>query len=122
MLNPVLKIGRSCASCICGVLLRVPFEDKEKERAFRKKYQQDLLKGRRRREHETLESALEELRELRITVQKQRYRIWALENKQRRHAQQRQRRRAEFVQNAQAALGTLREEISATKRTKRTKP
>ncbi len=113
MLNGVLKIGGSCASGFCGVLLRVPFDDKEKERAFRAKYRKELRTGARRREHETLEAALGELRLLRKLVQTQRKRIWALENKEKCRLRQRQRRRAGFAQDTQASLASLSTSLKA---------
>jgi hypothetical protein len=62
-----------------------------------------------------LATALIELRSLRAMVQKQRKRIWFLENKDSVTAKQRQRRRDVHAQDAAAALANLAKEPRKTK-------
>lgn len=70
----------------------MPFKDPDAYQRYRQNYQTQLRKGLRRKEHECLETALEELRVLRALVMKQRKRIWFLEHKEESIARQRQRR------------------------------
>lgn len=80
----------------------MPFDPKKRP-AYDRQYQAEKRMGKRRQEPETLEAALEELRELRATVERMRKKIWALENKEKILAQQRRRRSGRLkIQAAQA--------------------
>lgn len=85
----------------------MPFKLKSVEKEYRSHYQKGLRDGARAREPESLKEALVELRELRAMVQKQRKRIWFLENKEAMADKQRQRRRAGFEQNVSATLAGM---------------
>lgn len=82
----------------------MPFKNAEDDKKFRYQYQADLRDGKRRREPQTLEDALVELRELRVMVIQQRKRIHFLENKEKANARQRARRGGNLALKASAAL------------------
>lgn len=80
---------------------------KEKYRQYAKSYEVEKRSGKRRKEPETLEAALAELREMRALVVKMRKRIWYLENKEKADSRQRSRRSGTFNLLAKAGLQAL---------------
>lgn len=85
----------------------MPFKSQAAEREYREAYQRDLRAGVRRREPGSLHEALVEMRVLRAVVQRQRKRIWFLENKESHNQKQTARRRAGFEQNVMATLAGM---------------
>lgn len=91
----------------------MPFADPERLRYYHAEYQEALRQGGRKVEPSTLKEALQELREARKLLQKQRKRIWFLENKETLAEAQRRRRREAASQNAQAALAGLEKALKS---------
>lgn len=82
---------------------------------YHAEYRPEFRAGKRRVEPGDLATALIELRSLRAMVQKQRKRIWFLENKNSVTAKQRRRLRDVLAQDAAAALANLAKEPRKTK-------
>ncbi len=100
----VLRAWQCLQICL---LLAVPFTDPEQAAAYHAEYQKHLRVGARKREPRTLEAALEELRQLRVTIQKQRKRIWFLEHKEDLAAKQRAGRRAGYASEARRTINLI---------------
>ena len=85
----------------------MPFLDDAAKKQYHTEYAALLQSGDRKSQPKTLEEALEELKALRAVVQKQRKRIWYLENKETQAERRRMQRRAAFDQNFRATLSQL---------------
>jgi hypothetical protein len=93
----------------------MPFVSKKQVENYHAEYRPEFRAGKRRVEPGDLATALIELRSLRAMVQKQRKRIWFLENKNSVTAKQRRRLRDVLAQDAAAALANLAKEPRKTK-------
>lgn len=80
---------------------------KEKYREYAQTYEAEKRSGKRRKEPETLDAALEELREARAMIVKLRKRVWFLENKEKANSRQRSRRSGTLNFLARAGLAAL---------------
>lgn len=85
----------------------MPFTDADTKKRYQAQYAALLQSGDRKSQPKTLEEALEELKALRSVVQKQRKRIWYLENKETQAERRRMQRRAAFDQDFRATLSQI---------------
>lgn len=85
----------------------MPFSDADAKKRYYAQYTALLKSGDRKSQPSTLDEALGELKALRSLVQKQRKRIWYLENKECQAERRRLQRRAAFDQDFRAALSQI---------------
>jgi hypothetical protein len=85
----------------------MPFTDADAKKRYYAQYAALLKSGDRKSRPKTLDEALEELKTLRALVQKQRKRIWYLENKDSQAECRRLQRRAAYDQDFRAALSQI---------------
>lgn len=105
-MNTSRNLGR-LRCLLCLLIWSVPFKSRSKEKKYREAIKESFRAGVRKREPQTLDEALAELRRLRTVVQQQRKRIWFLENRDKHNSQQRTRRRGAFEQNVLATLAAM---------------